>query len=140
MSGEPTVVWMPGGVRSEIHLSGEDTGGAFCLLRDVLPVGWRLPAHRHPAAAETIHVLAGELGVATDDGPEQTLRAGETAHVPAGTLHATRNAGEEPLLRLVVFSPAGMERFFREAGAATPGQADPQAVLLAARRNGWEFG
>jgi hypothetical protein len=28
----PEIVFMPGGTRTEIHLDGSDTGGAFCLL------------------------------------------------------------------------------------------------------------
>ena len=47
MATEPEVVWMPGGVRTEIQLHGEDTGGAFCLLLDQPPAGWSLPAHLH---------------------------------------------------------------------------------------------
>jgi len=131
---------MPGGVRTEIHLSGEDTAGAFCLLRDTLPPGWALPPHRHPEAAETIHVIEGELGYSLQGGEERVATVGETVHVPAGVQHATRNAGPGVLSRLVLFSPAGMERFFLEAGAESPEASDPRKALEAALRNGWEFG
>ncbi len=140
MPAQPTVLWMPGRVRTEIHLTGEDTAGAFCLLRDTLPAGWALPAHRHPEAAETIHVIGGELGYSLEGGEELRAGAGETVHVPAGVLHATRNAGPAELSRLVLFSPAGMERFFLEAGAQAPEMSDPRKALEAALRNGWEFG
>ncbi len=53
------VVWMPGGVRTEIQLDAERTDGALCLLIDEPPAGWSLPAHRHLGESETIHVLAG---------------------------------------------------------------------------------
>jgi len=66
MSGQPQVVWMPGGVRTEIHLTGADTGGAFCLLVDHPPAGWSLPAHIHEDAAETIHVIEGEFEMTID--------------------------------------------------------------------------
>lgn len=59
MAPERQVVWMPGGVRTEIHLTGADTDGAFCLLVDEPPAGWSLRAHIHTDAAETIHVLDG---------------------------------------------------------------------------------
>jgi|SRR3954447_26383372 quercetin dioxygenase-like cupin family protein len=133
-----SVVWMPGGVRTEIHLTGEDTAGAFCLLRDELPPGWELPPHRHRSEAETMHVLGGEMSVVVD-GEERLVRAGETAHVPLGVLHSGRNAGEGPLRRVVIFSPAGIEGFFLTAGAATPGEVDPRAALDAAMSHGWEF-
>jgi hypothetical protein len=38
---------MPGGTRTEIHLDGTDTGGAFCLLVDNPPGGWSLAPHLH---------------------------------------------------------------------------------------------
>lgn len=84
-------------------------------------------------------MIEGELGYALDGGEEQWARAGETVHVPAGVLHATHNAGAGALRRLVAFSPAGMERFFEEAGAPSAEQADPRGALEAALRNGWEF-
>jgi hypothetical protein len=34
------VVWMPGGLRTEIYLDGDITDGAFCMLFDYPPVGW----------------------------------------------------------------------------------------------------
>lgn len=130
---------MPGAVRTEIHLTGEETAGAFCLLSDALPPGWALPPHRHRGAAETIHVIEGELAYSLDGGEEHVAAAGETLHVPADVMHATRNAGAGTLRRVVLFSPAGMERFFLEAGAERPEESDPDAALAAALRNGWQF-
>jgi len=129
---------MPGGVRTEIHLTGEDTAGAFCLLRDELPPGWALPPHRHRGEAETMHVLSGAMAVVVD-GVERLVGPGETAHVPLGVLHSGRNAGEEPLRRVVIFSPAGMEGFFLGAGAPSAEGVDERAVLDAALSHGWEF-
>lgn len=130
---------MPGAVRTEIQLSGEDTGGAFCLLLDEPPAGWSLPAHIHKDAAETIHVVAGEFEM-TVDGATERLGPGRTLHIPAGVVHAGGNVGTGPGRRLLVFSPAGMEEFFREAGAATPeGEVDGRAALAAALRHGWRF-
>ena len=63
---EIPVVWMPGGVRTEIHLTSEDTGGAFCLLVDQPPSGWSLPAHRHSNEAETIHIVEGDFVIEID--------------------------------------------------------------------------
>lgn len=130
---------MPGGVRTEIRLAGADTGGAFCLLVDEPPAGWSLPPHRHRDEAETIVVLDGTFEM--EVGGERThLRAGESLHVPRGVVHAGGNVGERTGRRLVIFSPAGMERFFLEAGARDAGaEVDPAAALAAATRHGWEF-
>jgi quercetin dioxygenase-like cupin family protein len=136
---EPQVVWMPGGVRTEIHLTGADTGGAFCLLVDEPPAGWSLPAHLHVDAAETIHVLADEFEM-TADGAGGRFGPGQTVHVAAGVVHAGANVGAGPGRRLLTFTPAGMEEFFREAGAPWPdAEADRAATLEAALRHGWEF-
>jgi quercetin dioxygenase-like cupin family protein len=130
---------MPGAVRTEIHLRSADTAGAFCLLVDHPPPGWSLPLHLHRDAAETIHVVEGEFEMQVA-GARTRLAGGDTLHVPADTLHSGTNVGQTRGRRVLVFSPAGMENFFLEAGAPSASQAvDPQAVLSAAARHGWEF-
>lgn len=132
------VVWMPGGVRTEIHLGGEDTGGAFCLLVDEPPPGWSLPPHRHGAEDETIHVASGEFEMEVG-GESIRLAAGETIHIPRGVVHSGANVGAETGRRVVMFSPAGMERFFAEAAAGSPEGVDLAAAAELAARHGWEF-
>jgi mannose-6-phosphate isomerase-like protein (cupin superfamily) len=132
-------VWMPGGVRTEIHLDADDTAGAFCLLVDRPPAGWSLPSHRHLHEAETIHIVEGEFEVVRD-GISHHLSAGETIHIPRGVMHASANLGENQGRRVLMFSPAGLERFFLEAGApAADVEVDGAAALAAALRHGWEF-
>jgi quercetin dioxygenase-like cupin family protein len=139
MSPEPRVLWMPGGVRTEIHLTSADTGGASCLLVDEPPAGWSLPAHLHADAAETIHVVEGEFEM-TIGGATERIGAGETVHIPAGVVHAGGNVGDAPGRRVLIFSPAGMEGFFREAGATAPdASVDRRTALDAATRHGWRF-
>jgi quercetin dioxygenase-like cupin family protein len=139
MAGSPRVVWMPGGVRTEIHLVGEDTAGAFCLLVDHPPVGWSLPAHRHADEAETIHILDGDFEVDLDGTPTR-LSAGQTIHIPRAATHSSCNVGRKAGRRIVLFSPAGMERFFLEAGQPTAdSEPDLAAVLACATRHGWQF-
>jgi quercetin dioxygenase-like cupin family protein len=139
MSSAPQIVFMPGGVRTEIHLTGEDTGGFFCLLVDEPPAGWSLPAHLHAEAAETIHIVEGEFEM-TIDGQVERVAAGETVHIPPGVVHSGANVGEATGRRLLTFSPAGMEEFFLEAGAPSPdAEVDLAAAADAARRHGWQF-
>ena len=136
---ETVVIWMPGGVRTEIHLSSQDTGGAFCLLVDEPPLGWSLPAHRHSSEAETIHIVEGEF-VVEIDGEVSRLSAGETVHVRKGAIHSSANIGTLPGRRVVVFSPAGIERFFLEAGVPkADSEIDLGGALASAVRHGWEF-
>jgi quercetin dioxygenase-like cupin family protein len=130
---------MSGGVRAEIQLTGADTEGAFCLLLDEPPAGWSLPAHIHIDAAETIHVIEGEFEMIVE-GTSRRLGPGQTLHIPAGVVHAGGNVGAGPGRRMLVFSPAGMEEFFREAGAPSPeAEVDRGAALESALRHGWRF-
>jgi quercetin dioxygenase-like cupin family protein len=130
---------MPGRVRTEIHLAGQDTNGAFCLLVDHPPSGWSLPAHLHRGVAETIHVIDGEFEM-TVDGHHGHLRAGETVHIPPDVVHGGGNVGESTGRRIVIFSPAGMENFFLETGAPSEDlDIDLGAALASATRHGWQF-
>jgi quercetin dioxygenase-like cupin family protein len=139
MSAAVNEVWMPGRVRTEIHLTAQDTAGAFCLLVDHPPVGWSLPPHRHLGEAETIHVLRGDFEMQID-GVTSRLSAGQSVHIPRGAIHSGANVGSQPGSRLLLFSPAGMERFFLEAGAPTAHtQIDLAATAASARSHGWEF-
>jgi len=124
---------LPGGVRVEIQLDGSDTGGAHALLVDHPPVGWSLPPHRHRNESETIHVVAGRFELFVD-GERRELGPGDTAHVPRGVLHSGANIGDDEGQRVIVFAPAGIEGWFREASA------NPDAAGELALRYGWEFG
>jgi mannose-6-phosphate isomerase-like protein (cupin superfamily) len=139
MVSDPRVVWMPGGVRTEVQLDSRDTAGAFCLLVDEPPAGWALPTHLHRDHAETIHVVSGEFEVDLD-GATTRLGAGQTVHVPVGVRHASRNVGDAPGRRVLLFSPGGMEGFFLQAGAGTPtAEIEPDRLRAVASRHGWEF-
>jgi quercetin dioxygenase-like cupin family protein len=139
MDAAPRVLWMPGRVRTEVHLADEDTGGAFCLLVDHPPASWSLPAHLHRGVAETIHIIEGEFDM-TIDGQRTLLSAGQTAHIPPDVVHAGGNIGAALGRRIVIFSPAGMENFFIETGASSEGtEVDLGTALASASRHGWQF-
>ena len=125
-------VELPGGVRVEIALDGEATGGALALLVDHPPVGWSLPPHRHRNESETIHIVAGRFELIVE-GERRELGPGDSAHVPSGTLHSGRNLGDEEGQRVIVFSPAGVEGWFRAAAA------EPERAGELALQYGWEF-
>lgn len=130
---------MPGGVRTEVHLGGQETNDAFCLLVDYPPVGWSLPSHLHRGIAETIYVIEGEFEI-TVAGQSRRLEAGQAIYVPADVVHSGGNVGQVTGRRIVLFSPAGMERFFLEVGTTAAGsEASASDALASALRHGWEF-
>lgn len=49
--------------RRSVCLSGQDTGGAYCLLELSLAPGIGVPRHTHTREDETYFVLAGQLEV-----------------------------------------------------------------------------
>ncbi|MEM8850906.1 MAG: cupin domain-containing protein [Pseudomonadota bacterium] len=56
---------------------------------DVMVVKFQgeFPFHRHETTDDFFLVLAGEMRMAYDDRPAQTVRAGEIIVVPAGQVH-----------------------------------------------------
>lgn len=139
MDQRPSVVWMPGRVRTEIHLGGAETAGAFCLLVDYPPAGWSLPAHLHHGVTETIHVLEGHFKMTVADESSE-LGPGQTLHLPAEVIHSAGNVGQTRGRRLLIFSPAGMENFFLEVGTSSCElETDLRDAVASAVRHGWEF-
>jgi len=135
----PRVVWMPGGLRLEVHLDSAATGGAFCLLVDHPPAGWSLPPHRHRNEAEIVHVVEGAFEMRVNGTPVR-LDLGQTLMVPRGATHSGANVGDRLGRRVVIFSPAGLEEFFLEAGAPAPdAPIDVEGAVRSAARHGWEF-
>jgi hypothetical protein len=66
--------------------------------------------------------------------------SGAVVWMPGEVVHAGGNVGPCAGRRVVIFSPAGLERFFFAAGATAPGaEVDLPAVLAAADSHGWEF-
>jgi quercetin dioxygenase-like cupin family protein len=132
-------LWLPGKLKTEIHLTGDETNGEFCLLVDYPPAGWSLPAHRHHNEAESIYVIEGDFEIDVD-GAVSKLSAGQALHVPQRVVHSGVNVGQVTGCRLLIFSPAGVERLFFELGASSPdSEIEMTEAIAAARRYGWEF-
>ena len=116
-----------------ILLSGEDTGGAYCLLDLRVAPGNGVPRHTHTREDEAIFVLYGELEVAVGD-DVFTLRPGETLIAPRNIPHQLRNSGKVTNHYLIMFSPSGFEGFLRETSVPAPDNAvaptKPPAVAI----------
>jgi len=133
-------LWFGGGLVT-FKVTSEQSGGAFVLLHDRMPLGKTTPLHVHPTFDETIHVIEGELLVHID-GAEHPVGAGATACIPRGVPHALLVTSEEA--RVLVFVTPGevFERFFREGGDvptsrdATPPPLDIEKIRAAGERTG----
>ena len=116
-----------------VCLSGADTGGAYCLLEASLAPGVVVPRHTHTHEDETYHVLAGELEVVVGD-EIFVLEEGDTLMAPRDIPHQLRNSGDVENHYILVFSPSGIEEFFKLLAVPAPDDAvaptEPPAVLL----------
>jgi quercetin dioxygenase-like cupin family protein len=110
-----------------ILLTGEDTGGRFCLIDMYIPPGGGPPPHRHDFE-ETFTILEGELDVIFR-GNKQVARAGETINIPSNAPHQFHNSSSEPVRLLCTCSPAGQERFFLEVGISVASRTTPPPKL-----------
>ncbi|MGA2847909.1 MAG: cupin domain-containing protein [Terracidiphilus sp.] len=119
-----------------LTVSGEDTGGRFCVIDMHIPPGGGPPPHRHNFE-ETFIVLDGEIE-ATFRGNKTTAHAGETLHVPANAPHQFHNVSSLPARLICICSPAGQEKLFMEVGvpvatrttAPPPLDPDEQAAFI----------
>jgi quercetin dioxygenase-like cupin family protein len=108
-----------------ILFSGEDTGGAYCLLELWVAPGKGIGRHTHTREDEASFVLSGELEAKLGD-DVFILKAGETLIAPRDIPHALRNPGKVPNHYLTVFSPSGFEGFLKAISVAAPdGAAAP---------------
>ena len=100
----------------------------------------RRPRRRTAAAPalaedELFAITEGEI-VFTAGDETRTVRAGEAVFVPKGTRHCYVNPGPGPARMLTVYTPAGMEGWFREvcAPAEDPTRPPPPASEELLRR------
>jgi glyoxylate utilization-related uncharacterized protein len=71
------------------------------------------PPHRHLAEDELFTIVEGSISFTAGD-ETRPVSAGESVFVPRGTRHFYRNEGTQPARMIAVYTPAGMEGWFRE--------------------------
>ncbi len=106
-----------------ILLTGQDTGGRYCLIDMYVPHGGGPPPHRHDFE-EMFTVLDGEIE-ATFRGETSVIRAGETMNIPANAPHSFTNASDRPARLLCMCAPAGQDELFMAIGVPVEGRMTP---------------
>src|SRR3954449_12044228 len=145
-AGEGRAAWVVGD-HYTVKASGEDTGGALALIEGVGAPRAGPPPHVHSREDEAFYVLEGEFEVHIDD-RRLTAGPGTWVTLAKGSLHYFRNIGPTPAKMLILATPAGLDRFFLEAGreatdttpesgAVRPG--DPEKLLAIAPKYGVEI-
>lgn len=140
--GEGEKIWIVGDTMWFKATSAE-TAGAFTVIENIALPGNGPPPHIHENEDESMYVIDGEFEILL--GTKTVLaKTGAFAFIPRGTVHRFRCVGGRPGKLLILFTPGGIEGFFREAGtpATNDGSAPPvdQAEIartdLAGRRYG----
>jgi quercetin dioxygenase-like cupin family protein len=105
--------------------TADSTGDAFSLLETSVPPGGGPPPHVHTGEDEALYLLDGMLTITI---AEETViaRTGDFVFLPRGIAHAFINPSVDAARALILITPAGLERYFREAGSrARPGEQAP---------------
>ena len=103
------VLWM-------VLADGNDTGGRFSLMEQLLPKGSGPGPHRHAWSDETFYLLDGEITLLVGE-EIRTARQGDFVVVPRSTRHAFR-VDSETARFLNGYTPASLEALIVEL--ATP--------------------
>jgi len=89
-----------------------ETGGAWSLFDEEVPLGMGPPAHRH-YWDEAYYILDGEVDFMIDGEPVRSSR-GDFNYLPRGTVHGFKGASEAAARVLIFAAPAHGSEFFRE--------------------------
>jgi len=140
-TGDGAIILMPGvgrtlglpdrGATVTLKVTGDDSGSRLAIVESApAPGAPGLAMHRHHRSDEALYVLDGTVTVRVGD---QAVEAppGAFVFIPRGTAHMFRNPGPEPARVLVIFVPAGVERFLLETAGvyAAPGKQPDPATL-----------
>ena len=124
--------WL-GGQRQAVIADASQTNGRFALSHSTIVPGGGALEHSHSREAEAFYVLSGSLRY-TLDGKTFVLGKGSFLHAEPGLKYSFEAL--EPSEVLIVYAPAGLERFIAEAGIADAGgyqrSIDEAGAVLAA--------
>ena len=116
----------------------EDTGNAWSLMEETIPIGHGPPPHRHDWD-EAYYVIDGALDFEIDGKPER-IEAGDFTYLPRRTVHAFKGASYVPTRVLIFAAPAHSSAFFKDVNReviAIP--ADLEKIPVIGLRHGIEF-
>ena len=115
--------WM-GGTSTYFLATGEQTGGAFCLVDERAVRGESVPLHRHRDDMESFYVLEGEITLFIGEQPGVRASAGSFAHLPGGAVHGFRVESDEA--RYLILTTPRHGQFYRAITLASrPGGLPP---------------
>ncbi|MBI1879197.1 MAG: cupin domain-containing protein [Chloroflexi bacterium] len=135
-SEEGQAVWFLG-IPTFIKATGEQTGEAFGLIEQVVPVGFESPYHVHHTEEEIFFILEGELTFISGE-RRMTRTAGSYTFLPRDIPHGFKVIGDKPARFFILTTPAGFEQFVIDMSKPEPPAGPPdmdKLMSLAAKYN-----
>ncbi|MEA3081621.1 MAG: hypothetical protein QOD54_1289 [Sphingomonadales bacterium] len=115
-----------------------ETGGAWSLFEEEVPLGMGPPPHRHDWD-EAYYILGGDVDF-TIDGRDVRSGRGDFNYLPRGTVHGFKGASESPARVLIFAAPAHGSEFFQEISREIRSlPEDGPKIPEIGRRHGIEF-
>jgi quercetin dioxygenase-like cupin family protein len=105
--------WGPGDQYTFL-VTGAQSNGAYFIMEGIIPSGGGPPLHIHRREEECFYLLEGTLEITLG---EKTFNAttGGFIQIPRGIVHKFHNVGSTTARMLLLFSHAGMDKYFEEA-------------------------
>jgi quercetin dioxygenase-like cupin family protein len=113
IAGEAGRSWWGPGDMYTFLVTGEESGGSMFALDRLVGIGGGPPLHRHLAEEELFTITEGAITF-TAGAETRSVAAGQSVFVPRGTGHSYRNDGAKHARMIAVYTPGGMEGWFRE--------------------------
>ena len=104
-----------------------ETGGAWSLFEEEVPLGMGPPPHRHDWD-EAYYILDGAVDFEID-GAAVRSSAGDFNYLPRNTVHAFKGASSSPARVLIFAAPAHGSEFFQEINAEVRALPDDLAKI-----------
>ncbi|MFQ5818349.1 MAG: cupin domain-containing protein [Terriglobia bacterium] len=115
--GEGEVLRLGGPPGGQVIIKADPTKtGSMRMAMGIQVLEGKIPIHLHEQQDEFLFVHTGQgIGIVGDE--RVPVEAGTTIYIPLGVWHGVENTGDKPAQIMWVVTPAGLEDFFREAGA-----------------------
>lgn len=115
-----------------------ETGGAWSLFEEEVPLGMGPPPHRHDWD-EAYYILEGDVDFEIDGKPVKSS-TGDFNYLPRNTVHGFKGASQSPARVLIFAAPAHGSEFFEELSREVVSVPDDLAKIPGiGQRHGIEF-
>jgi mannose-6-phosphate isomerase-like protein (cupin superfamily) len=94
-------------------VTGDESGGSMLALDCLVGAGGGPPPHRHLKEDELFALTEGSISFTAGE-TTRAVSAGQSVFVPRGSWHSYRNDGMAQARMIAIYTPAGMEGWFRE--------------------------